>query len=89
MVIPLTSENKGGRILKATRRSPDWHAQFISHVGIYPCVGGRSRSAEALLNKAFAGGGADNVRSLRLDEHKRNRDCWLHARGFCLSRRRP
>ena len=89
LVIPLTSENQGGRILKATRRGANWRAQFIGHVGIYPCIGGRSNSAEALLHKAFAGGGAESVRSLRRDKHARNRDCWLHAREFCLSRRKP
>ena len=87
MVVPLTSSDKGGRILKATRDGPNWAARFIGHVGIYPCMGGRSKPAEALLGKAFAGGDAEKVRSLRLDEHKRNRDCWLHSRDFCLSRR--
>jgi hypothetical protein len=89
LVVPLTTEKLVGWVLKATRRKPHWHARLISQVGIYPCIGGRSRSAEALLNKAFAGGGAEKVRSLQWDHHARKRDCWLHARGFCLSRRRP
>jgi protein-L-isoaspartate(D-aspartate) O-methyltransferase len=87
LVAPLTLENQGGRILKATRSSPNWRAHFITPVGVYPCMGGRSAAAEARLAKAFAGGGAEKVRSLRLDEHKRNRDCWLHDREYCLSRR--
>jgi protein-L-isoaspartate(D-aspartate) O-methyltransferase len=89
LVVPLTLKDGGGRILKATRDKPNWHARFISQVGIYRCIGGRSRSAENRLKKAFAGGGAEKVRSLRLDDHKRNRDCWLHGRTFCLSRRSP
>ena len=89
LVVPLTLENQLGRFLKATRGSPTWQARFIVQTGIYPCVGGRSDAAEALLAKAFAGGGAEKVRSLRLDRHTRNRDCWLHGRGFCLSRRSP
>ena len=88
IVVPLTSSNQVGRILKATRNGSNWTAGFVGHVGIYPCMGGRSKAAEALLGKAFAGGGAEKVRSLRLDEHKRNRDCWLHGQGLCLSRRR-
>jgi protein-L-isoaspartate(D-aspartate) O-methyltransferase len=87
IVAPLTLENQGGRILKATRSSPNWRAQFIGQIGIYPCMGGRRDAAEALLAKAFAAGGAEKVRSLRLDEHQRNRDCWLHDREYCLSRR--
>lgn len=87
LVVPLTLKNRGGRILKATRDKPNWHARFISQVGIYHCIGGRSRSAERRLREALAKGGTEKVRSLRLDDHERNRDCWLHGRGFCLSRR--
>jgi protein-L-isoaspartate(D-aspartate) O-methyltransferase len=87
LVLPLTLKNGGGRILKATRSGPSWRARFVGRVGIYPCIGSRSRSAEIRLQKAFAGGGVEQVRSLRLDEHERNRSCWLHDRAFCLSRR--
>jgi protein-L-isoaspartate(D-aspartate) O-methyltransferase len=87
LVVPLTTKEGRGRILKATQNKPNWHARFISHVGIYHCVGARNRSAENLLREAFAKGGAEKVRSLRLDEHERNRGCWLHGPGFCLSRR--
>jgi len=86
LVVPLTLGN-WGRVLKATRNKPDWQARFISSVGIYPCIGARSRSAERRLRQAIAKGGADKVCSLRLDSHERIRDCWLHGRGFCLSRR--
>jgi len=89
IVVPLTLENQGGRVLKATRSSPGWQARFISPIGIYPCVGVRSRSAEARLSKAYASGNTEKVRSLRLDDHKQNRDCWLHDKGYCLSRRKP
>jgi protein-L-isoaspartate(D-aspartate) O-methyltransferase len=89
LVAPLTLKNQGGRILKAKRRSPNWQARFIGQVGIYPCVGARSAPAETRLRKALAGGGAEEVRSLRRDKHVRGRDCWLHGKGFCLSRRSP
>jgi len=88
LVVPLTLKNGRGRILKAVRGTARWSARFVGHVGIYPCVGARSRSAETRLQKAFAGGGAEQVRSLRLDKHERDRNCWLHDRVFCLSRRR-
>jgi protein-L-isoaspartate(D-aspartate) O-methyltransferase len=87
LVVPLTTREGRGRILRATQSKPNWHARFISPVGIYHCVGARNRSAESLLREAFAKGGAERVRSLRLDEHERNRGCWLHGPGFCLSRR--
>ena len=87
LVVPLTLKNGGGRILKAMRSTAGWDARFVGHVGIYPCVGSRSRSAEIRLQKAFAGGGVEKVRSLRLDEHAENRSCWLHHPTYCLSRR--
>jgi protein-L-isoaspartate(D-aspartate) O-methyltransferase len=87
LVVPLTTKKGMGRILKATQNKPNWHARFISPVGIYHCIGARNRSAENLLREAFTKGGAEKVRSLRLDEHERNRGCWLHGPGFCLSRR--
>jgi protein-L-isoaspartate(D-aspartate) O-methyltransferase len=87
LVVPLTTNKGLGRILKATQNKPNWHARFISSVGIYHCIGARSRSAESRLGEAFSKGGAENVHSLRLDEHERNRYCWLHCPEFCLSRR--
>lgn len=87
IVVPFTLKNQMGRILKATRSTPFWRARFISQVGVYPCFGARNRTAENRLKEAFAGGGAEKVRALRLDEHERNRNCWLHGPGFCLSRR--
>jgi protein-L-isoaspartate(D-aspartate) O-methyltransferase len=87
LVVPLTTKTGRGSILKATQNKPNCHARFISGVGIYHCIGGRSRSAESRLREAFTKGGAEKVRSLRLDQHERNRNCWLHGPGFCLSRR--
>jgi protein-L-isoaspartate(D-aspartate) O-methyltransferase len=87
LVVPLTLKNGGGRILKATRSRAGWRARFVGPVGIYPCIGARSRSAEVHLKKALDGGGAEKVRSLRLDEHEQVRSCWLHHQRFCLSRR--
>ena len=55
--------------------------------GHLPVRRSRTRSAELRLQKAFAGGGAEKVRSLRLDKHAENRSCWLHHAAYCLSRR--
>ena len=85
--MPLTLKTGWGRILKAMRSTAGWRARFVGQVGIYPCVGSRTRSAELRLQKAFAGGGAEKVRSLRLDKHAENRSCWLHHAAYCLSRR--
>lgn len=87
LVVPLTATNVRGLILKAIQHKPNWHARFVSTLNIYPCIGGRNSSADKLLAEAIAKGGTEEVRSLRLDEHENNRDCWLHGSGFCLSRR--
>jgi protein-L-isoaspartate(D-aspartate) O-methyltransferase len=87
LLVPLTLSNRGGQVLRATQNKPRWHARFISSVGIYHCVGRKSRSAESRLREAFDSGGTEKVRSLRLDDHERDRNCWLHGQGFCLSRR--
>lgn len=87
LVVPFTTTSTRGMILKAIQNKPNWHARFVSHLSIYHCAGARNTSAENLLTEAFTKGGAEEVRSLLLDEHERSGDCWLHGSGFCLSRR--
>ena len=86
MVLPLTAENRFGSVLKVTRLASGYSAGFISEVGIFPCAGVRSRRANLQLKAAFQSGTRSTVRSLRRDQHKRNRMCWLHGADFCLSR---
>jgi protein-L-isoaspartate(D-aspartate) O-methyltransferase len=87
MVLPLTVENRGGSMLKVTRLAAGYSARFIGAVGIFPCVGARSKRANRQLKAAFAAGKANAIRSLRRDRHKLDRTCWLHGTDFCLSRR--
>ena len=86
MVLPLTAENKFGSVLKVTRLTRGYSARFIGAVGIFPCAGARSRRAKDQLKAAFQSGKQNTVRSLRRDQHKSNRMCWLHGKDFCLSR---
>jgi protein-L-isoaspartate(D-aspartate) O-methyltransferase len=87
MVLPMTLANQNGGILKVVRTGRNWQARFTSGVGIFPCIGGRDGQEEEKLEKAFKGGGAYEVRSLRLDRHRRTRECWLHGKHTCLSKR--
>ncbi len=87
MVLPMTLENQSGGILKVVRTGRSWLARFTSGVGIFPCIGGRDGKAEERLEKAFKSGGAYEVRSMRLDRHRRSRECWLHGEHTCLSKR--
>jgi protein-L-isoaspartate(D-aspartate) O-methyltransferase len=86
MVLPLTAENRFGSVLKVTRLASGYSAGFISEVGIFPCAGARGRRANHQLKAAFQSGTRSTVRSLRRDQHKPNRMCWLHGTDFCLSR---
>jgi len=87
MILPMTLSNQNGGILKVARTGRNWQARFTSGVGIFPCIGGRDEREEENLEKAFKDGGAYEVRSLRLDRHRRSRECWLHGEHTCLSRR--
>lgn len=86
MVMPLTTENHWGGVLKITRLTHGYAARFISNVGIFHCQGGRDKRANRLLQAAFETGTRHEVRSLRREPHKRTRSCWLHGKGYCLSR---
>ena len=86
MVLPLTAENKSGSVLKVTRLTSGYSARFIGAVGIFPCAVARSRRAKDQLKAAFQSGKQNTVRSVRRDQHKPNRMCWLHGKDFCLSR---
>jgi protein-L-isoaspartate(D-aspartate) O-methyltransferase len=86
MVLPLTAENKFGSVLKVTRLTRGYSARFVGGVGIFPCAGARSRRAQDQLKTAFQSGTQSSVRSLRRDQHRPNRLCWLHGTDFCLSR---
>jgi protein-L-isoaspartate(D-aspartate) O-methyltransferase len=86
MVLPLTAENKFGSVLKVTRLARGYSARFIGAVGIFPCTGARNGRAKDQLKAAFQSGKQNTVRSLRRDQHKSNRMCWLHGKDFCLSR---
>jgi protein-L-isoaspartate(D-aspartate) O-methyltransferase len=86
IILPLTVENRSGSVLKVTRLASAYSARFISQVGIFPCAGARSQRANQQLEAAFQSGTQNTVRSLRRDQHKPNRMCWLHGKDFCLSR---
>lgn len=100
MVVPLTGvrapggasrfgRNLAGRALRLQRADASYDARFLERIGLSPLLGGRDLAHERLLIEAFGRAGENDVRSLRLDAHDRGGHCWLHAPGFCLSRRAP
>jgi protein-L-isoaspartate(D-aspartate) O-methyltransferase len=55
LIMPLTSENRWGFLLRAVRRGTRFEAASIGWVGIYPCFGGRDEEAGKRLAQALAG----------------------------------
>lgn len=91
LLVPLTVGFPGmdaglGHMLMVTRSTGGYVARFVTPVGIFHCIGARSKNGEGLLKQAYARGDGETVRSLRRDEHPLEMSCWLHASEFCLSR---
>jgi protein-L-isoaspartate(D-aspartate) O-methyltransferase len=74
-----------GMMLRITRRGEGYAAGFISPVGIFACIGARDDESQSHLQKAFASGNWEAVRSLRRDAHEATGTCWLHGEECCLS----
>jgi protein-L-isoaspartate(D-aspartate) O-methyltransferase len=92
LLLPLTTQEGSGKMLLAIRPRRE-RSSFVANltipIGFIDCVGSRDAIAEEKLAEAFARGDPGNVKSLRLDRHVEDESCWLHADGWCLSRREP
>ena len=90
LLFPLTTDDQGGAMLLLTRQGPDtFAARFIQPVGFIAFAGARDPEESRRLKAAFGGGDTHSVKSLRRDAHAEGETCWLHAAGWCLSRREP
>lgn len=89
LLLPLTPDSGLGCVFRIERldATQNFAASAISDVRIYPCAGARTPQAARLLGRALADGGQRFVRSLRLDGHQHEPECWLHGDGYCLSLR--
>jgi protein-L-isoaspartate(D-aspartate) O-methyltransferase len=85
MIIPLTTENGRGGVLRVKREPQGYAARFVSTLQIFHCVGGRDAELSRRLHNGFTGGAWRSVPSLRREPHEASQDCWLHGDGFCLS----
>jgi protein-L-isoaspartate(D-aspartate) O-methyltransferase len=78
-----------GRILILERRARGVAARFDEICGMSALLGGRDPALQERLRRAYAGGDAATVRSLRSEPHAPDASCWLHRDAGCLSRREP
>ncbi len=89
LIMMLTADNRWGQILKVQRADAGYAARLLGPCGFIPCVNARDAASEAAFAAALAGGGMEDVRSLRREAHDVDDTCWMHCDGFCLSRRDP
>lgn len=89
LIMVLTADNRWGQVLKVQRSSAGYAATLLGPCGIIPCINGRDAVSEAAFAAALAGGGMEEVKSLRRDGHAADESCWMHCDEFCLSRHNP
>jgi protein-L-isoaspartate(D-aspartate) O-methyltransferase len=94
LIIPLTSENWSGFMLRAVRQGGAFEAAAISGVGIFPCMGGRDKEAGSRLERMLTG--AFRGRAMDIPIHALHRGepaaedadrVWYQAPGFWLERK--
>jgi protein-L-isoaspartate(D-aspartate) O-methyltransferase len=86
LVFPLQASGAFGAMLRVQRprRGAAWPARFICTAGFIPCQGSQDEELERRLAAAFADGGWQAVRSLRLDKPA-EATCWFAGEGWWLS----
>ncbi len=91
LLFPLTSGTEEGGIFLVRRlaRKTVLQAEFVCRAQFVPCVGAEDEAASAVLKAAFAAGGHDSVRSLRLQPEAPDNTAWFRGRDWWLSTRFP
>lgn len=87
LIFPLQSvATFGGMLLveRPVRGGTAWPARFVSRASFIPCQAPQDVGIGEGLAQAFAGGGWDQVRSIRLDD-KPDETCWLNGGDWWLS----
>jgi protein-L-isoaspartate(D-aspartate) O-methyltransferase len=88
LLLPMTTEQRGGFMLRLDRRGEELAARSVGWAGFYPCTGASSKEDQAALAQAlYDVAGQRAVQSLRRDPHTKEESCWLHGNGWCLSKR--
>ena len=91
LLVPLTNDEFWGHFLMVTKVKEGYAAQFVSRVGIIPCVSHRDPEAAAMLNQAFRNTpwpDLSAVRSLRRDGTPDD-TCVLAGPDYWLSKSQP
>ncbi len=87
-LIPLTGSERWGFMLRLDRSATGIGARSAGRVGFFPCAGARDDAEAAALTRALADpAGQREIKTLRRDAHRPAKTCWLHGKGWCLSKR--
>jgi len=79
--------SRHGAVFQIERKGSEFHARWISAVGVYPCEGGRDEVSEAALDVALTAGGWEKVTRLYRTDDLPEDQCWLRASGWALAYR--
>lgn len=90
LLLPLTSEDWSGFLLRVVRRGASFEAASIGGVSIYPCTNGRDKDAGGRLKGALENSPMMNVPIQALHRgipsSAESERVWYQARGFWLER---
>lgn len=89
LMFPMTAARRGDMLLVRREAEEKFSARFVREVGFVEFQGARDSETSRRLGSALARDRGHAVRSLRRDRHEKDRTCWLHGDGWCLSRQQP
>jgi protein-L-isoaspartate(D-aspartate) O-methyltransferase len=88
LLFPMTTLGDGpGAMLLVNRRPEGLAARFLCRAGFIDFQGARDPAISRRLAAALRRDHGAAVKSLRRDTHAKDETCWLHGKGWCLSRR--
>lgn len=86
-LFPMTGPEHWGFMLRLDRLGAGLTARPMGQVGFFHCAGARDDAeAQALASALSDQAGLKEIKSLRRDPHDHEASCWLHGRGWCLSK---
>ena len=87
VLMPMTGSDQWGFMLRVDRLGAGFAARPVGGAGFFHCVGARSEDEAMALTHALKDrAGQQQIKSLRRDPHDRDEACWLHGKGWCLSK---
>ena len=86
LIFPLTPGDGHGAMLRVTRTQDGLAAEFLCTAQFVPCIGAQNSLERQRLRRAFAAGGAHDVRQLYFDRRP-DATAWMAGKGWWLSNR--